>query len=66
MRSLSHFARTAPLSKIVSDPCILLKIEEETMRKLLIGFLAVGLCVLGLGAMWVVRADDEHRISSVR
>ncbi|HYT06374.1 MAG TPA: CHRD domain-containing protein [Rugosimonospora sp.] len=28
------------------------------MRKVLIGFLAMGLCVLGLGAMWIVRADD--------
>lgn len=29
------------------------------MRKVLIGFLAVGLCVLGLGALWMVRADDD-------
>lgn len=29
------------------------------MRKFLIGFLAIGLCVLGLGAMWMVRADDD-------
>src|SRR5437588_4082272 len=29
------------------------------MRKVLIGFLALGLCVLGLGAMWMVRADDD-------
>ena len=29
------------------------------MRKVLIGFLAMGLCVLGLGAMWIVRADDD-------
>ena len=32
------------------------------MRKVLIGFLAVGLCVLGLGAMWIVRADDDDTI----
>jgi hypothetical protein len=29
------------------------------MRKVLIGFLALGLCVPGLGAMWMVRADDD-------
>ena len=29
------------------------------MRKVLIGFLAMGLCALGLGAMWIVRADDD-------
>ena len=29
------------------------------MRKVLIGVLAMGLCVLGLGAMWIVRADDD-------
>jgi hypothetical protein len=29
------------------------------MRKVLIGFLAMGLCVLGLGAMWMVRAEDD-------
>jgi len=29
------------------------------MRKLLIGFLAMALCILGLGAMWNVRADDD-------
>jgi hypothetical protein len=29
------------------------------MRKVLIGFWAMGLCVLGLGAMWMVRADDD-------
>jgi hypothetical protein len=29
------------------------------MRKVLIGFLAMGLCVLGLGTIWMVRADDD-------
>ena len=29
------------------------------MRKVLIAFLTLGLCVLGLGAMWIVRADDD-------
>jgi hypothetical protein len=29
------------------------------MRKVMIGFLAMGLCVLGFGAMWMVRADDD-------
>jgi CHRD domain len=29
------------------------------MRKVLIGFLAIVLCVLGFGAMWMVRADDD-------
>jgi hypothetical protein len=29
------------------------------MRKVLIGFLALGLCVIGLGAIWMVRADDD-------
>jgi CHRD domain len=29
------------------------------MRRLLIGFVALGLCVLGLGAMWMVRADED-------
>jgi hypothetical protein len=32
------------------------------MRKVLIGFLAMGLCVLGLGAMWMVRADDDDSL----
>jgi len=32
------------------------------MRKVLIGFLAMGLCVLGLGAMWIVRADDDDKL----
>jgi hypothetical protein len=32
------------------------------MRKVLIGFLAMGLCVLGLGAMWMVRADDDDTV----
>ena len=32
------------------------------MRKVLIGFLAMGLCVLGLGAMWIVRADDDDTV----
>jgi hypothetical protein len=32
------------------------------MRKVLIGFLAMGLCVLGLGAMWIVRADDDDMV----
>ena len=29
------------------------------MRKVLIGFLAIVLCVLGFGAIWMVRADDD-------
>ncbi len=32
------------------------------MRKVLIGFLAMGLCVLGLGAMRIVRADDDDTV----
>jgi len=32
------------------------------MRKVLIGFLAMGLCVLGFGAMWMVRADDNDPV----
>jgi hypothetical protein len=32
------------------------------MRKVLIGFLAMGLCALGLGAMWIVRADDNDPV----
>src|SRR5437879_7285367 len=32
------------------------------MRKVLIGFLAMSLCVLGLGAMWIVRADDDDTV----
>ena len=32
------------------------------MRKVLIGFLALGLCVLGFGAMWIVRADDDDTV----
>jgi hypothetical protein len=32
------------------------------MRKVLIGFLAMGLCLLGLGAMWIVRADDDDMV----
>jgi hypothetical protein len=44
---------------IVSGSALFQKIEEETMRKLLIGFLAMGLCLLGFSAMWIVRGDDE-------
>src|SRR5437660_1547918 len=29
------------------------------MRKVLTALLGLGLCVLGLGAMWAVRADDD-------
>jgi CHRD domain-containing protein len=36
------------------------------MRKVLIGFLAMGLCVLGLGAMWIVRADDADDDDTVK
>src|SRR5438445_2505152 len=36
------------------------------MRKVLIGFLAMGLCVLGLGAMWIVRADDADDDGTVK
>ena len=32
------------------------------MRKVLIGFLALGLCVLGFGALWMVRADDDDTV----
>jgi hypothetical protein len=34
------------------------------MRKVLIGFLAMGLCVLGLSAMWIVRADDDAKFTA--
>jgi hypothetical protein len=29
------------------------------MRKILIAFLAMGLCMLGFGPMWIVRGDDD-------
>jgi len=32
------------------------------MRKVLFGMLATGLCLLGLGAMWIVRADDDDTV----
>src|SRR5437879_5378189 len=60
------FRRSVVPPSRLPGPVVFRYLEEEGMRKVLIGFLAMGLCVLGLGAMWIVRADDAHDDGTVK
>ena len=49
----------SPALEQYSDPETFRHFKQQAMRKLPIGFLAMALCVLGVGATWMVGADDD-------